>query len=463
MVQPRVAQRLVAGVEVGLVDRVGAAQALGDVVAGQLDVHAARVRAELAVHLEEAADLVHHVLEPAGLVAVGRGHGVAVHGVGDPHRLQPRVPDALDDAGQHVPDPLRAHAGDEGQAARLALRVQPLGELEGIRGRGGRAELHADRVADPGEEVDVGAVHLAGALADPQEVGARGVGVAAARVHAGQGALVVEQERLVGRVELGAAHGLEVHARGVHEADRAVDLGGHLLVLGVGRVGHEALVPLVHAAQIGEAALGEGADQVQGGGGGVVRLHHPSGVVPACLLGELVAVHDLAAEAGQRDAVAGLRVRGPRLGELAGDPAHLHDRHGGAVGQHRGHLQDGLHPGADPVGGGPGERLGAVAALQEERAALGDVGQTGAQQVDLAREDERGQGAQLGDGGAVIGLVRPGRRLCDRQRAPVVQAGDVGGALRDGGAEGQDLLAGVFSHVHQARGRVPRPGLSVPG
>ena len=34
-----------------------------------------------------------------------------------------------------------------------------------------RADLAADRVADAAEELDVGAVELAGALADPQHVG----------------------------------------------------------------------------------------------------------------------------------------------------------------------------------------------------------------------------------------------------------------------------------------------------
>ena len=71
-VQARVAGGLVALVEVGLVEDVAAADALGDVVAGELHVDAARVGAQRAVHLEEAADLVEHVVEAAGLVAARR-------------------------------------------------------------------------------------------------------------------------------------------------------------------------------------------------------------------------------------------------------------------------------------------------------------------------------------------------------------------------------------------------------
>src|SRR5690349_8220987 len=71
VVQPRVADRLVALVEVGVEDLLGATEALGDVVAGQLDVDAPGHGAEALVHLEEAAHLLHDVLEVAGLVAAG--------------------------------------------------------------------------------------------------------------------------------------------------------------------------------------------------------------------------------------------------------------------------------------------------------------------------------------------------------------------------------------------------------
>ena len=47
---------------------VAAAYAFGDVIAGELDVDAAGVGAERPVHLEEAGDLVQHVVEVPGLV-----------------------------------------------------------------------------------------------------------------------------------------------------------------------------------------------------------------------------------------------------------------------------------------------------------------------------------------------------------------------------------------------------------
>src|SRR5919112_258760 len=62
-VQPRVAGRLVAAVEVLVGDLHGAAEALGDVLAGQLDVDAAWPRAQRAVDVEEAEHLVDDAVE----------------------------------------------------------------------------------------------------------------------------------------------------------------------------------------------------------------------------------------------------------------------------------------------------------------------------------------------------------------------------------------------------------------
>ena len=66
-VEAGIARRLVAVAQVALGDVVAAADALGDVVAGELDVDAAGIGAECAVHLEESGDLVQHVVEVPGL------------------------------------------------------------------------------------------------------------------------------------------------------------------------------------------------------------------------------------------------------------------------------------------------------------------------------------------------------------------------------------------------------------
>ena len=68
-VQPGVTGGLVTTGEVGVGDLLGTAEALGDVLAGQLDVDPAGVGAEFVVDLEEALHLVDDAVEVSGLVA----------------------------------------------------------------------------------------------------------------------------------------------------------------------------------------------------------------------------------------------------------------------------------------------------------------------------------------------------------------------------------------------------------
>lgn len=298
----------------------------------------------------------------------------------------------------------------------LAVRVEALDVLQRVLGGRRRAELDADRVADLGGELDVRAVQLAGALADPHHVRGDVVEPAGAGVDPGQGRLVVQQERLVRGVELDGLELLRVRAAGPHEVQRAVDLARELLVAlaGRGRL-HEVLVPGVHLAQVRVTAGGEGADQVERGRGRVVHPLQALGVRDAGLLVEGEAVDRVASVRRQRHAVTGLGALGARLGVLADDPADLHDRHGGGVREDGAHLEQGLQLVADVVGGHRVEGLGAVAALEQERLSLGDGRQPGAQLVALAREDERRIRLEVRDhcaqslGVGVLGLLRRGQ------------------------------------------------------
>ena len=232
----------------------------------------------------------------------------------------------------------------------------------------GRAELDADRVLDVAEQLDVGAVELAGALADPDEVAGDVVRQLGAAVDAGHRVLVLEDQRLVAGVEVDPVELVGVGADRLHEGQRAVDLGGHLLVAAADRgAEHEVGVPGVHLAQVGVPTGDEGAHEVQRRGRRVVDLHEPLRVGDARGLGgEVEAVDGVAAVGRQGDAVAGLEVRGARLGVLAGEPAQLHDGHRRGVRQHDGHLQQHAQLVAGVVGGHAVEGLGAVAALEQE-------------------------------------------------------------------------------------------------
>src|SRR5690606_13854307 len=105
--------------------------------------------------------------------------GVAVHRVALPHDLVAGGGDLLHDGRQHIPYAPVAHPGDEGEPAGDVVRVELLAQLQrDLRGRV-VAQLHPDRVGQPGDEVDVGAVELAGALAHPEEVAGQAVRPAA--------------------------------------------------------------------------------------------------------------------------------------------------------------------------------------------------------------------------------------------------------------------------------------------
>ena len=299
------------------------------------------------------------------------------------------------------------------------------GQRQRVVGGGGRPELHADRVADVPEQLDVGAVELPGALADPDEVRRDVVRRLGARVDAGHRVLVVEQQPLVAGVEVDPVELVGVGADGLHEGQRPLDLGGHPLVaLADRRLADEVGVPGVHLAQVGVAAGDEGTDQVERRGRGVVDVDQPLRVGHARLGGEVVAVDGVAAVGRQGHALAGLEVGRARLGVLPRDPADLHDRHRRGVGQHDRHLQQHPQLVAHVVGGDAGERLGAVAAHEHERLAAGDRGDLVLQLVALTGEDQRRHGPQAGHGGVDGRAVGVHRLLGRAERAQGLEVGD---------------------------------------
>ncbi|MNF79909.1 hypothetical protein D3C84_621400 [compost metagenome] len=262
----------------------------------------------------------------------------------------------------------------------------------------------------------MGAIQLAGAVADPQHVRRAVVPVAGQAVLAHEGLLVVEQQRFVGGEEAGFTHLRGVlQTAGAHERQGLVDAVGQLAVLlGQLGAGDEVEVPLVHLMQVGKAALGEGAQQVEAGGGLVVGLQQALRVRDAALRVETDAIDDVAAVGGQGHAAEGFLAGGARLGELAGHAPDLDHRAAGGEGHGDGHLQQHLEGVADLAGGELGEALGAVAALQQEGAALGHLGELPAQLAGLAGKHQwriAGQGPldarQMG-GIGVNGLLLDG-------------------------------------------------------
>ncbi len=219
-----------------------------------------------------------------------------------------------------------------------------------------------------------------------------------------------------------AGNGPGLDPAGLHEPHGAVDLVGQLFVAAALRAGgHELLVPLVHAGQVGETALGEGAQQVQRGRRLVIRLQQSSGIGRSGLGVEADVVDHVAAEAREFDVVEHLGVRGAGLGELSGDASDLHGRDTGGVGEHHSHLKDHPQTLADRVRGERLEGLRAVAGLQQERLAVRDPSEICGQGTGLTGEDQRREGGEVLENGVQLGLVGPCRLLERRAGTPRIR------------------------------------------
>src|SRR5262249_13110127 len=77
-VKPRVAMRQIAFGERGLAHPLGATDAFGHILSGQLEMHAARIASLGVMDREGAVQFIENSAEGAGLVAVRRCDGVTV-------------------------------------------------------------------------------------------------------------------------------------------------------------------------------------------------------------------------------------------------------------------------------------------------------------------------------------------------------------------------------------------------
>ncbi len=217
--------------------------------------------------------------------------------------------------------------------------------------------------------------------------------------------------------------------KGAQEFHALVDLVHHLAVarFQIGMMMIE--IPCARAFQIRITAGRERAHQIGR------RRRLKIGVKHALRIGnarggrEILAIDDVAAIGGQRDAAARFIIFGARLCELPRDAADLHHRHIGGECQHRRHAQENAERVADIVGGEFGEALRAVAALQQESLAFRHIAECGGEVPRLAREDERGMARQPLFHGSQSRRVRVFRHLTDGLCAPALRVPGQGSLL----------------------------------
>ena len=212
-----------------------------------------------------------------------------------------------------------------------------------------------------------------------------------------------------------------VEAHGAHESERLGDPVGDLLVPpGLRAVVDEGEHPAMDVLQVGVAAIGEGAQKVEGGRGLAIGFELPARIGLARLRRKLDVVDDVAAIGGQCHTVDRLEVGRAGLGELSGDPPDLDDRRGGREGHHHRHLQEHPEEIADVVGRMFAETLGAVAALQQERLAGGGFAESLFELARFARENQRRIAGELPLSVGERRAVGIDRRLRNRLRPPAL-------------------------------------------
>ena len=199
-------------------------------------------------------------------------------------------------------------------------------------------------------------------------------------------------------------------------------MGEFLVTLRLRAVLDERQHPLVRVRKIRITAGGESAQQIERRRRLPVGLELAAWIGSACFRRKVDAVDDVAAIGRQLHRAAFFDRRRTRLGELSGDAADLHHRRRRGIGQHHRHLQEQPEEIADVVGAVLGEALGAIATLEEECLAGGNLRQSAFEVACLTCKNQWRKARKLGlDIGECLG-VGVIRHLHDRLVAPGVRA-----------------------------------------
>src|SRR5215470_17645521 len=123
-IEARIADRVVAVVEVLVRDLANAAGALRHVLAGHLQMDATRIGAFRVVHLEEGAHLLEYQVERPRLETGRRGDRIGMHGIARPNNRTTLTPNGTYHGRKLVAHLVGTEPADQGETARLVFRVE---------------------------------------------------------------------------------------------------------------------------------------------------------------------------------------------------------------------------------------------------------------------------------------------------------------------------------------------------
>src|ERR1700733_8757514 len=192
-VEPGIAHRVVAVVEILIADRTRPTGAFGDILPRHFQMYATGIGAFSGMHLEKRPHLLEDLIERPRLVPGHRGNSVAVHGVARPHNVAALAFNRAHKARQMLGGLVGAHAANQRQAAGLIVGIEDVDELEQLIRLLRRTSLQAERISDTAAEFNMGVVALPGAITDPQHVAGRAVQIPRRGIDAGEGLFEAEQ------------------------------------------------------------------------------------------------------------------------------------------------------------------------------------------------------------------------------------------------------------------------------
>src|SRR5665213_2825435 len=259
LVQPRIDRGAISPLQVSIRQAPRTTGALGHILAGQLDMHAAQVRPHFPVNAERKVDFLEDVLEATGLQAPGAGLGVAVHGITPPQHALTGLANSLDQAWQRLLDILGAKAMYEGQTTRLVLRIQSRHQALRPRIIHAATDLDGHRVRNAAEVFDVRAITLCRAHADPRIVRRQVVPALLARNETRLRLLVQQMQALMAAIEVRLGRLMDGAATDAFEKIERIGnrIGNTLVGILQRAVVEETQIPILRMMQIGKTAIDE--------------------------------------------------------------------------------------------------------------------------------------------------------------------------------------------------------------